>query len=205
MRQSILFLVGLVMLSSFISPCSDNNNFQFGDDITICLGDCYYRNSLGNIIECDAEVSCYLSAGYPNGTSIINFEPMDRAGALFSYNLSSYTLDEENSYPATAKCNTSEGFETPIDFEFAIIDGDTATIVNIDSGSGAYRPITAQVVEGVEKAKEKPRTYFLFWLLIIVVVFLVVSDIKHHRKKRKQIELKKEVEKIVKNIKGAFQ
>lgn len=115
MKTKIILIVVLALLVLPILIKADSNLiFSHGSTIDLKIP-CVFEE----LAYCDSYASCNLTVNYPNGTNLINNQPMTYNDAYFNYTLNENQTEVIGEYPSTMVC-TDQGAAGFSSFSFQI-------------------------------------------------------------------------------------
>lgn len=196
MKIAIIILSIGILLISMVLGCQENNDFEIGDVMDVCTGNCTYQDpTTYNYVDCDANIHCYLTANYPNGTFIVNHAEMSRNGSIYNYTIGNTTVT--GIYQAQVDCKGVKGWDDSVNFYYSV-SSEEVTYIATGGGYSIPTSLTGHALEEIDDWKDKVekniRKYVLIGVFVLVFMFLMIQDIK----KRRRYKLAKEVTKIQK-------
>ena len=203
MGCKIIYIFLLVFSLTFVSAelCQKDNDFQIGENITICTGNCTYRNpeKPEEWLNCDSSVSCKFTSFFPspNDSVMVSYEPMNLHRGYLNYSFGTFdTNNLEGIYRAKIVCDREDGGKGEVEFEWSVSGNRTYST----SGSGVYvqspREYAKQYVdESITNLKagwKKQTIKYLIYGLLGVLALLFILDLRRNKIRK----LAREVAKI---------
>lgn len=157
-KKYFFLMFGILLVLPLISAnCTANNEFEQGDEINVCTGNCTYQNSsnLSQYVDCDDNVECKFTAFYPNDTLITAYKTMSRDGNIYNYSLG--YINTTGTYTWNYLCYANKGWKAETT-TFSISEEAVTPPPSGGGGFGTPYPAEPAPEEVVYEAEEEEIT-----------------------------------------------